>query len=314
MGGKNWTPEQISYLQENWGEKTIPQIAKALGRSSDAIAIKSNRLGLGNQMDSGSLLNARRVSYLLGVDVHAITDYWIPKCGLKGKKQNIRNNRKQTVIRFDDLLDWLKKNQDKWDSRRVEKYALGMEYDWLIKKRGEDQSKSKRKSQKWTPYEDAQAIKLFQAGMTYQQIGKELDRSMASVEHRIHRLDVWGTGRYVGDKKKAPSEKYTKACYQMRLLQLLKMRFNSLNFDGYWQKDICQNWDDIAGCLKGEANCDECVCFVRIQPQICRRCGITFFERNPSSMCKRCRDQRKAQAARKYFALRTRGHGIENRD
>ncbi|WP_195615494.1 hypothetical protein [Intestinimonas butyriciproducens] len=84
--GKDWTQKELDYIAEVWGEKTIPQIARHLGRSINAVKIKANRLGYAGQMKYGEMMTARKVSELLGVDVHAVCDYWIPKCGLKGRK------------------------------------------------------------------------------------------------------------------------------------------------------------------------------------------------------------------------------------
>ena len=39
--GKRWSDEEILFLQELWGSKTIPQIAKIMNRSENAIKVKS---------------------------------------------------------------------------------------------------------------------------------------------------------------------------------------------------------------------------------------------------------------------------------
>lgn len=198
---KNWTQDDIDKLYELWGEKTIPQIARSLGRTNEAVKIKAVRLGLRGQTTYGGLMSARAVSLLLGVDVHAVTDYWIPKYGLKGKKKTVLTNGKKTLIYFDDLLEWLKCNQDKWDSRRVEPYALGQEYDWLKEKRRADAALPARRLQKWTPYEDNSLIAMFRKGVKQKDIADYLGRSRAAVQHRLMRLDVWGTGGYIRQEK-----------------------------------------------------------------------------------------------------------------
>ena len=38
-----WTKEELDYLNENWGKRSIPSIAKHLGRSVNAIKIKAQR-------------------------------------------------------------------------------------------------------------------------------------------------------------------------------------------------------------------------------------------------------------------------------
>ena len=43
--GKNWTREELDYIREVWGEKTVPEIAAKLGRSINAVKVKTVRLG-----------------------------------------------------------------------------------------------------------------------------------------------------------------------------------------------------------------------------------------------------------------------------
>lgn len=204
----DWSQWELDYLTEAWGEKTVPQIAKRLGRTVNAINVKAFRIGYTSQKWHGNMMSARKVAELLGVDSHAVTDYWIPKCGLKGQKEKLRETGSCTIVRFENLLRWLEKNQDKWDSRRVDKYALGMEYGWLVKKRKADALLPAKRLKNWTPEEDAEAIRLFKRGsMTYQEIGDILGRSREGVERRISRLDVWGNGGYIGNKRQEDKEK-----------------------------------------------------------------------------------------------------------
>lgn len=304
--GPEWTKSELEYLHEAWGAKTIPQIARHLGRSINAVKVKSVRLGYTGQKWSGEMMSARKVSELLGVDVHAVCDFWIPKRGLRGTRKRLGKSKKTTtIIMFEDLLKWLEENQDLWDSRRVELYALGMEYDWLVAKRKLDATKPVRKAQKWTPDEDARLIALFKRGdMTYAEIGAELGRPASGVEHRLQRLDIWGTGRYIGDtrqaEKKAIKENFDRLCLIIRLRNALLYKRNSIEFGEYWQRGLCQRWDDIVGCTAGCLGCDDCAEFQRIQPQYCARCGGTFYERKENRFCAACRTARKKQAQRHW--------------
>jgi hypothetical protein len=58
MRGKDWSVQELEYLQEHWGEKTIPQIARNLGRSFNAVSIKAKRLGLGSMLSSSEYMTA----------------------------------------------------------------------------------------------------------------------------------------------------------------------------------------------------------------------------------------------------------------
>lgn len=92
-----------------------------------------------------------------------------------------------------------------------------------------------------------------------------------------------------------------------RLCELLLIRRNELGWDEFWQRDMCQNWDDVRGCLMKSPNCDDCTKFQRIRPQYCRMCGGEFLERQEQTFCRKCRTMRKKQAQRKYAVLHARG-------
>ncbi|MCR4436187.1 MAG: helix-turn-helix domain-containing protein [Clostridiales bacterium] len=310
---REWTSEEEDLLRELWGQKTLPQIMKIMGRTKTSILNKYKRLGLEGATRAGEYLTACAVSDLLGVDVHAITERWIEKYGLKATRKAMRGVKKMWMIRMEDLLQWLKNNQDKWDSRRVEPYALGEEPEWLKAKREADSKKTLRTAQKWTPEEDAKAIMLFKAGMNYVQIGKQLQRSREAVERRLSRLDVWGSGKFVGDRKYKTSGRFAELKEQAerrklitRLAELILIKRNQIAFDGYWQKSMCMNWHDIKGCTAGQNNCDECTEFIRIQEQYCRRCGATFYKRQISDICDPCATARKKQYQRKWVIMNRR--------
>jgi len=99
------------------------------------------------------------------------------------------------------LLEWLKNNQDKWNSTRLDEYGLGVEPQWLKEKRKTDIDIPKRKFYKWTKQEDQKLILYYKQGkLTYKQIGEKLNRSESAVDHRLSKLDIWGTGEYIGKK------------------------------------------------------------------------------------------------------------------
>ncbi len=199
---KYWTDEETEKLHELWGYKTIPQIAKILGRTENAITVKYKRLGLEAPSKAGETMTANEAAALLKIDIHTITDRWIAKHGLKAKKKAIRGKKEIWMIKHSDLITFLKENQNRWDSRRLEIYALGSEPQWLKDKRARDSCKVLKISQKWTPEEDARAIFLFKQGYTYKQIAEQLQRTRDGVERRLSRLDVWGTGKYIGNRER----------------------------------------------------------------------------------------------------------------
>lgn len=88
-----------------------------------------------------------------------------------------------------------------------------------------------------------------------------------------------------------------------KLCGLLLVMRNSMEWGEYWQKDMCQHWDNTRGCLMKCSDCDSCDKFQRIRPQYCRACGREFLERHEKIYCPKCRSMRKKQAQRKYAVL-----------
>lgn len=201
VANRNWTEEDINILKELWGTKTIPQIAKKMGRSINAVKIKSTRLKLGAFKFNSEYLTVTQISRILNIDTHTILDRWIDKYNLKYKLVAPSGVLQFKYVNIDDLLEWLKNNQDKWNSTRLEEYGLGVEPQWLKEKRKTDVDIPKRKSYKWTKQEDQKLILYYKQGkLTYKQIGEKLNRSESAVDHRLSKLDIWGTGEYIGKK------------------------------------------------------------------------------------------------------------------
>lgn len=92
------------------------------------------------------------------------------------------------IIKFDDLLEWLEAHQDMWDSRTVEEYALGVEYDWLVAKRQQDKNKPLEYTY-WTVGELARLERLyFDEGKKQLEISRIMGRTRASIAAQVARL------------------------------------------------------------------------------------------------------------------------------
>lgn len=138
MGKRTWTDKQIERLCNLWGTRDYKSISRMLGHTETAVRLKAKRLGLGAVRNASDYICAREISRIMGVDVHTVTDYWIKKLGLPCRKIEGRNRTLFVMVRHDRLLEFLEKNQDIFDSGRIEYYALGCEPEWLYKKRLED--------------------------------------------------------------------------------------------------------------------------------------------------------------------------------
>lgn len=201
-GTRNWTKEEIQYLKENWGYSTVRTMATHLNRTRIALIVKSKRVGLKSCYKSGDYLTANGVAKLLKVDIHAVTDYWIKKCGLKCTKKVMRLKKKMCLVEYEDLMKWLSRNQDKWDSRKIKKYGLGYEPEWLRQKRILDSYEPARKNKKWTKAEDSLVMLFLEEGKKYEEIAERMNRSASAVEHRLLRITTKHLRKVVRAKRK----------------------------------------------------------------------------------------------------------------
>ena len=91
----------------------------------------------------------------------------------------------------------------------------------------------------------------------------------------------------------------------IRLTAILKYEFkleiNRTEWGEFFQKNTCQNF--CGECLN-TSGCDECFDYKRVEPQICKMCGKTFYEKKSNNFCATCRNMRKKQWLRKRAALR----------
>lgn len=188
---RRWSQNEIEFLQENWGERKVHCIAKVLKRSDYAIILKAQKIGLQGCYKSNEYLCAYDVAKILGVDIHTVINYWIGKCGLKATKKALIQFESWKITQK-NLLSWLKNNQDKFDSRKIELYGLGVEPKWLKEKRKKDIEIPKRRFQKWTKVEDEKLIIYREMGKKQREIAEILNRSLHAVERRLTRLKEKG--------------------------------------------------------------------------------------------------------------------------
>ena len=182
---RKWTKEEEILLADLWGTVSIETIAKNMKRTVFSLKVKAVRMGLGPMIKHNyELITVSDMSDLLHVSRDRITTTWVD-LGLKLKKKRLTTNKKYYVIIWDDLIDFLEKNQNEWDSRYVEKYMLGTEPEWLKEKRSRDIQENPLWYRKWIEEEITQAENLFKSGKSYAEIAEIINRSEASVANLL---------------------------------------------------------------------------------------------------------------------------------
>lgn len=135
-----WTDEEETLLSDLWGVKSIEYIAKQLDRTVSSVRNKSAQLGLGSQINSNyDGLTIKDICDLFKVGPETVSVYWVA-LGLKVKIKKITQSTSYQYVKFEDLYEFLEKNQNIWDSRTLEKNILGKEPEWLIEKRKKDKN------------------------------------------------------------------------------------------------------------------------------------------------------------------------------
>lgn len=184
---------------------------------------------------------------------------------------------------------------------------------------------SNAKGNQWTDEIYEIVAEGIRHGESYAAIGRKLTKSEKAIRGKVYYTYLtenadkvrammgdgpWGTGAPVPTVRQAVvlsrTRKDTKATLE-HLCGVLAYRLKQLksqDYDHYFQRAMCMNWDDLHGECKAECDdCDSCTEFIRIRPQYCVRCGATFLERAENRVCQPCRAARRKQAYKKYRHL-----------
>lgn len=181
---RKWTEKEIYFLKERWGNNSINYIAAKVKHSVNAVKIKAYRLGLGPAMDNTDLLLVSDIVEMLGVTRDRICDTWV-NLGLKLRKHKISNKKSYYCIKMEDLIEFLKDNQEEWDSRNLELYVLGNEPEWLSQKRKRDIKENPIWYRFWSDEEKNKAIMLLKIGKSYKEIAEQLNRTEKAVMYML---------------------------------------------------------------------------------------------------------------------------------
>ena len=91
---RKWTPEEEYYLQDKWGVVSIKSLAKALGRSENAVIVRARRLGLGAHLHADHRITVNQLMLAIygGKQQGGGTlNRWIEN-GLPVKKHKVKNS------------------------------------------------------------------------------------------------------------------------------------------------------------------------------------------------------------------------------
>ncbi len=273
LGKRTWTPEDENYLAEKWGYASVPAIAKKLNRTENAVVVRAQRLGLGAVLMAGGYVTLNQLLATVTGRERGNTyqrKSWVENRGLPVHRKKV-NRCSFSVVYLEEFWKWAEHNRSFLDFSKMEPLALG-------------KSEKAVRGKVYTVYLTESADKVRE----YMGDGP------------------WGAGAPEPKVKQAVHLSTTRTEVRKQLSYLaglLRKRANDLGYDPYWQRFMCQHWDDFGGCSAGCANCDDCTEFRRIRPQYCARCGGTFYERKENCFCGACRTARKKKAQRHWYRV-----------
>lgn len=188
---RKWLEEDEEYLENNWGDISIPTLAKNLNRSESAILIKVQKLNLGRFLDSGDYITLNQLYVeLRGMNQGDYTvQQWVDK-GLPVKTRRVKNCSFK-IIYLQDWWEWAEMNSTIIDFSRLEPLALGKEPKWLEDQRKADIENKYFKNSPWTNKEDNLLRTLLNKHQyTYREISLRLKRTEGAIKRRVVDLGI----------------------------------------------------------------------------------------------------------------------------
>lgn len=192
LGVKNWTQEELDYLQDNWGAVSVQGIAKKFGRSIEAVKLKARKLGLGDPTLYFDGITVNQLMQALNKTYNTIYR-WVENYGMPVKEKLFVKEMRVKIIAYDDFWKWAEGHKELFNFAKLEPGLLGAEPEWVKVKRKADQMRSQKtwQSVAWTPQEDQRLKQMVGlSGITYPELAKQFNRSEASIKRRLYDLGI----------------------------------------------------------------------------------------------------------------------------
>lgn len=186
MGGRKWTVEEDKFIENNIDHMRAKDIAKRIGRSTDAVIIRMRSIGVSGVLSSTDLLTQNNIRLLLGVQSRTVTQWY--GLGLQTRRVGVYRMTTQS-----DLQKFLLKNPDLWKASKVEDNTIFLANDRLksvyLRKKEEEAAK---KPYFWTNKELARLKFLYDRGTPYSQISAVIGRSVTACKQKVLQMHKKG--------------------------------------------------------------------------------------------------------------------------
>lgn len=194
MARKEWTKEEVDYLQDKWGSVSIKGIAKSLDRSINSVRLKAGKMGLIDPRFSFDGITINQLAVALGIPYSHVKN-WMKLYDFPAKKKVFAQTERVWIVSYQDFWNWAEKNKQMIDFSKFEKNILGPEPDWVTDKRNADIIKSRKikrsNNHAWTDEEDRLLRSMLNAyKYTYPEISQRINRSEGAIKRRIRDLGL----------------------------------------------------------------------------------------------------------------------------
>ena len=219
---RNWSLEELQYLEEKWGATSIPAIAKHLGRSIQSVKNKAYRLGLLRFTDQGEYVTLHQLMIAIGQKQnYSYLNMRLERDGFPIKYKTMINE-KVKIVYIKDFWEWTKVNQTKIDFSNFEENMLGPEEKWVKIKRKLDKAKKREyKTTPWTIQEDKRLEQeLNKYKYSYVDLSKMFNRTEGAIQRRICDLGLKARPLKADNHIKWTDEEYH------QLGEMIKDRYN----------------------------------------------------------------------------------------
>lgn len=183
MAGRQWTKEELSFLEERADTMSTHSIAKALKRSYNSVNLKASREGIPLFQTATELLSAYAIATMMGVETRTV--YRWHRFGLKHRRVSNR-----ILHRQEDLIRFLKDNPDLWDATKGDPYIVSM-CPWFKEKYERDMAKKKanpNQTKNWSKTDMQTLVHLRESGWSYSRLAERYGHSANACRQKYNEI------------------------------------------------------------------------------------------------------------------------------
>lgn len=194
LGSRTWKPEEEDYLMEKWGQISVPAIAKKLNRTTNAVKVRAQRLGLGAVLMAGEYVTLNQL--LLAV-TGGSSSYgykmksWVENRGLPVHTKKV-DRCSFRVVYIDEFWEWAERYRSFIDFSKMEPLALGEEPEWVVEQRKKDfEAYAIQRKDPWGEDEDSRLkMLLSKHRYSWAEISEMMHRSRGAIARRCRDLGI----------------------------------------------------------------------------------------------------------------------------